>query len=555
MIRRALALAVLLSTHAAAQPRETLTLGIPQFPATFHPSIERMAAKSYIIGMAIRPVTVHGPDWKTQCMMCVELPTLENGLAVVQPGADGRPGVRVTYTWPEWWSWGDGRPVTADDVIFAYEAGREPLSGVGPAEFYRRLTKIDVEGPRRVTLHFDRLTFDFAQITDFVPMPAHIERAVWQADPRTWRTRTNYDTATTNPGLWNGPYRITAVAPGSSVTLERNPRWGGAAPHFTRITVRAIENTTALEAQLLAGQIDAIPGELGGIGLEQTLALEKRVRDRFAFHYQPGLVYEHIDLNLENPILADVRVRRALLHAADRRTITERLFESRQPVARTFVNPLDWIHDANAPDHPFDPARARALLDEAGWTLPVQGGGPDGIRRNAAGDRLSLDFMTTAGNRSREVVQQVLQSQWRAVGIEVRIRNEPPRVFFGETLNRRRYGGLALFAWISSPENVPRTTLHSDEITREERNWSGQNYTGFRNGEMDALLEELPYELDREKRLGMWKRVQAIYATELPVLPLFFRADPHVWPRWLAGVRPTGHLNPSTLWVEEWRVR
>lgn len=551
MIRRALlGLLVLLSAPAASQPRETLTIGIPQFPATFHPSIERMAAKSYIIGMAIRPITAHGPDWNVRCMMCEELPTLANGLAVVQPGADGRNGVRVTYTWPEWWSWGDGRPVTADDILFAYETGREAASGVGPAEFYRRLTRIDVEGPRRVTLHFDRLSFDFANIVDFVPLPAHLERAVWQADPRAWRTRTNYDTATTNPALWNGPYRITAVAPGASVTLERNPRWGGQAPHFNRITVRAIENTTALEAQLLAGQIDMIPGELGGIGLEQTLALEKRAANRFVFHYQPGLIYEHIDVNLENPILADLRVRRALLHAADRRQITERLFEGRQPVARTFVNPLDWIHDAGAPDHPFDPARARALLDEAGWAP-----GPDGIRRNAAGERLVLDFMTTAGNRSREVVQQVLQSQWRAVGIEVRIRNEPPRVFFGETLRTRRFGGLALFAWISSPENVPRTILHSDEITREERNWSGQNYTGFRNAEMDALLDELPYELDREKRLALWRRVQAIYATELPVLPLFFRSDAHVWPRWLTGVRPTGHLNVSTLWVEEWRAR
>lgn len=72
---------------------------------------------------------------------------------------------------------------------------------------------------------------------------------------------------------------------------------------------------------------------------------------------------------------------------------------------------------------------------------------------------------------------------------------------------------------------------------------------------MDALLEALPYELYCEKRQGMWSEVQAIYARELPVLPLYFRADAHVWPRWLSGVRPTGHLNPSTLWVEEWRGR
>jgi len=71
---------------------------------------------------------------------------------------------------------------------------------------------------------------------------------------------------------------------------------------------------------------------------------------------------------------------------------------------------------------------------------------------------------------------------------------------------------------------------------------------------MDKLLEELPVTLDLEARKPLWARLQAIYAEELPTIPLFFRADAHIWPRWLHGVRPTGHMYPSTLWVEEWRV-
>ena len=119
-------------------------------------------------------------------------------------------------------------------------------------------------------------------------------------------------------------------------------------------------------------------------------------------------------------------------------------------------------------------------------------------------------------------------------------------------------GGVLLainLAWISSPENVPRTTLHSEEIPTAERNWSGQNMTGFRNAEMDAMLEAIPVELDRERRRVLWHRLQAIYAEQLPAIPLWFRSDAHVWPRWLDGVRPTGHLNASSNWVEEWRVR
>lgn len=539
------------ATCAAAQPapRDTLTIGITQFPSTFHPNIENMAAKSYVLGFARRPVTAYDAAWQLACLFCETLPTLENGLAVRETTPDGRPGLRVTWRLREGLRWGDGTPITAEDLRFAWEAGRQEATGFGGTEFYRSAYELIVEDARSVTIRFDRVTFQFASLGDLQPLPAHVERARWQADPRTYRNRTAYDTETTNPALWSGPFRITAVQPGAGITLERNPAWSGPAPGFRRIQVRTVENTTALEAQLLAGQVDMVAGELG-LPVEQAAALERRTGDRFRFLYRPGLVYEHLDLRHEHPALADPRVRRALLLATDRAQIVARLFEGRQTVATTSVNPLDPMHDAAIPAVGFDLPAANALLDEAGWRR-----GTDGIRRNAAGERLSLELMTTAGNRAREQVQQVLQGMWRQAGIEARIRNEPPRVLFAETLSKRRFQGAALFAWISAPEGVPRSTLHSDEIPAEARNWSGQNYGGWRNAEMDALLEAIPIELDEAKRRALWARLQAIYAEELPALPLWFRSDAHVWPRWLEGVRPTGHLNPSTLWAEEWRAR
>ncbi|MDB5382432.1 MAG: peptide transporter [Rhodospirillales bacterium] len=549
--RLIIALLALLAGPALAQPaaRDTLTIGITQFPSTFHPNIESMAAKSYVLGFTRRPLTAWDADWRLVCLTCETLPTLENGLAVRETAANGRPGIRVTYRVREGARWGDGVPVSADDLRFAWEAGRDELTGFGPAEFYRSAYELIVVDARTVTLRFDKLTYDFASMGDFQPLPAHLERARWEAAPATYRTRTAYDTEPSNPGLWNGPYRVTAVQPGAGITLERNAQWSGPAPAFRRIQIRTIESTVAMEAQLLAGQIDMIAGELG-LPLDQVAALERRAGARFRYEYRPGLVYEHLDLNHDNPALADRRVRQALLIALDRAQIVARLFEGRQPVAHTSVNPLDPMSDRNVRQWHYDPARAGALLDEAGWRR-----GPDGVRRNPAGERLAIDLMTTAGNRSREQVQQVMQAQWRAAGIEARIRNEPPRVLFAETMSRRRFQGAVLFAWISEPEGVPRTTLHSDEIPRAERNWSGQNYGGYRNPELDALLEALPEELDRDERAQMFRRLQAIYAEDLPALPLWFRSDAHVWPTWLAGVRPTGHLNPSSLWAEGWRVQ
>ena len=127
------------------------------------------------------------------------------------------------------------------------------------------------------------------------------------------------------------------------------------------------------------------------------------------------------------------------------------------------------------------------------------------------------------GRPNPELVQQVLHSQWKLAGIDVRIRNQPARVFFGDTVSRRRFPAMAMFAWISGPESVPRSTLHSEEVPTAENGWAGQNYGGYRNAEVDALIEAIEVELDESKRRLLWHRLQAIYADDLPALPLFFR--------------------------------
>ena len=543
--------AILIALGLGASPASArdLVIGINQFPSNLHPNIDSMASKSYVLGLTQRPLTTYDQKWELVCMLCVELPTLENGKAVAEEAPGGKHGVALTYTVRPGATWGDGTPITTRDVLFTWELGRHPKSGVGSSELYRRIWRIDVVDDRTFTLHDERLGFSYNAINDFRLLPEHLERKVFEADPDTYRNRTLFDTDPTNPGLAFGPYRIIQIAPGSQIVLERNPTWWGDPPAFDRIVVKAIENTAALEANLLSGEVDMIEGSIG-LSLDQALAFERRNGDRFQVLYKPGLVFEHMDVMLDNPALADVRVRQALLYGLDRAAISQRLFAGRQPVADTPVHPLDWVHTDDVAHYPYDPAKAASLLDEAGW---VPGAG--GLRRNAAGEPLRLELMTTAGNRTRELIQQVIQGQWRKLGIETVIRNEPPRVFFGETTSKRRFTGLALFAWISSPENVPRTTLHSQEIPSQENGWSGQNFTGFKSPQMDALLDAIEVELDRDKRALLWAELQRLYATELPALPLFFRADAHIWPRWLEVVEPTGHLAPTTLWVERWRVR
>ena len=552
-IRASVAVLALLVSAACGddtkKSRDTLVIGMTQYPATLNPNIESMLAKTYVLAMVNRPMTHVDASWNRICALCETLPTLENGLAKPEKLAGGKTGVAVTYTLRRDAKWGDGTPVTTKDVAFTIEVGKHPASGVADGEVYRRILSVEMKDDKTFTLHMDRLTYQYNALDSLNLLPAHIERKNF-ADPKEYRLRTAFDTDSTNPGLYWGPYRVAEKQTGSSIVLEPNPHWAGKKPYFRKIIVQVIENTAALEANLLSGSIDYIAGELG-LSLDQGIAFAKRHGAKFDINFKPGLVYEHLDLNLENPILKDARVRKALILALDRQAITDKLFEGRQPVADSFVNPLDWIHAKDTPKYARDLARAGALLDEAGWNKR----GADGIRVNTKGERLSLELMTTAGNRTRELVQQVLQSQWREAGVEIRIRNEPARVFFGETVTKRRFTGMAMFAWLSAPESVPRLTLHSAHITRAGNNWSGQNYTAYANPEVDRLLDAIETELDREKRRALWAQLQKTYAGDLPVIPLFFRADPFIVPKWLTGVVPTGHQDPTPYWVENWGVK
>jgi peptide/nickel transport system substrate-binding protein len=546
MIRRFLAGLLALAALAAtpAHAKDELVVAMTQMPGTWNPVISSMLAKSLIANMTARPLTAYDADWKLVCLACTELPTIENGKARVIDLPDGKKGMEVDVELRDL-RWGDGVPVTTKDVAFTLEVGKHPLSGVASSEGFKRVLKLDVKDDRRFTMTIDRVTFDYNS-SALLLLPAHIEKPIFEANPAEYRNKTAYDTQSTNPGLAFGPYRIVEIVPGSRITLEQNPTWTGEKPYFKRIVVKIIENTAALEANLLSGGVDYVLGELG-LSLDQAIAFEKRHGVKYNVIYKPALIWEHIDVNLDNKLLADKRVRQAMLLAIDRKAISEKLFDGKQPIAHGGISDLDPMFSPAARQYGYDPAAAKKLLDEAGFSTIR-----NNVRQNAAGERLSIELGTTAGNRVRELVAQVIQSQLRQVGIEARIKAEPPRLFF-EVMNRRNYNGLGMYAWVQRPGGVPRSTLHSKEIPTAENGWSGQNYPGYANPQMDKALDDAERELDVDKRRALFAEIQKLAADDLPSLPLFFRVDPFVIPKALKGVTPTGTLNSSTLWIEQWR--
>jgi peptide/nickel transport system substrate-binding protein len=541
--------ALLLAGPAAAGAHPDLVIGVSSFPSTLHPAIDPEGIKFFILGFADRPVTVFDASGHLLCLLCTEVPSLANGGAMLETLPDGKQGMAVTFHFKPGLQWGDGAPLGAADLAFTARVGRDPNSGFANTHTWEIVSRVDVVDPQTAVVHYTEPTYQFDQLAEL--LPAHLEEPLFDhaAGPGDYMLHSLYNRAPTNPGLYNGPYLLAEDETGTRVVLARNSRWQGKQPSFERIVIKTIGNTAALQTNLLSGDVDMIPGDGVGLTLDQVLALQKQYPERFAYAYKPNLNYAHIDLQLDNPILADVRVRRALLLGIDRQSMVDRLMGGRVPVANSFVNPLEPMFSADVQKYPYDPARARALLAEAGWTP-----GEDGIRRNAAGERLSLDFSTSAGVRARELLQEVMQSEWRRIGVETVIRNEPARTLFGETLKHRAFKGLVMFSWSSSIESTPRQMLHSGQIPTAANNFGGSDYTDFRDATMDADIDAMERELDPAKRRGLWAEMQRIYAEQLPVLPLFFGSEAHVWPPWLKGVVPTGHNAPTTLWAEDWHA-
>jgi peptide/nickel transport system substrate-binding protein len=345
---------------------------------------------------------------------------------------------------------------------------------------------------------------------------------------------------------------ISEVKLGDHVTFVPNAHFYGPQPKIQKIIFKLIPNTGTLEANLRSGTIDMI--STLGLSFDEAVAFDKKVKAEklpYTVTFTPSVTYEHIDLNLDNPILKDIKVRKALVYGLNREDLVKALFDGKQEVAVHNISPKDPWFTKDPKDvvlYPYSKREAGKLLDEAGWKM-----GADGYRTKD-GKRLSLVFMTTAGNKLRELVQVYMQNQYKQLGVEIVTKNEPARVFFGETMRKRKYGAMAMFAWVSNPENSPKSTFHTSSIPNEKNGWSGQNFMNWSNKNADKLMEDLELEFNPKKRTEMVHQILKLYTEEVPVLPLYYRSDTTVIPKNLKNYKVTGHQFSETNEVEKWEL-
>ncbi len=481
--------------------------------------------------------------WRRMPVMVEKLPTLKDGDWVILPNNK----MKVTWRLRRGFTWHDGRPVTALDWRFTYGMLRNPLTPQISRFILSKVENVLVPqpgNPYTMVVQWNEL-WPFAGSAPFggpYPLPRHLLDAAYLKDPARLPAHP-YGRAP----VGHGPYRFVEWVPGSHITLEAYDRFPLGAPRIRKVIFRFLLDSTVLQANQITGSVDATAiNGFDCLAMEQIERRNPQIRGNF----REGMSWERIDFNLDNEWLRERRVRQAIAHAVDRTAIADLTCSGgRQPVAHSWLTPRHPASNSSVKKYGYDPARARALLAEAGFTS-----GPDGILRDASGKRVEMTIMTIAGNATREQIEVVMKEQLREVGIDLRIDNRPGSVFLGPILNRRQFPHMALYRSGFTPESIPFNRFHSSQIPRSENNWEGDNRAGWRNAENDRLWEQLITELDERKRIALLRRQQEIFAEDLPSLPLFFALNLTTSHRALQGVRPTGLQGAFLPWnIWEWR--
>lgn len=549
-------LACTFSAILKAQDNEKiLKIGIGQEFDSLNPLATSMLSALYIYNMVDRNLVSLDHEMKWHPQLVERIPSLENKLAEIKNIGGIK---KLVSVWPlrENAKWGDGVDITCEDVKFTWTLGRSSFATVINRESYSDIESIncDSKKPKRVEMLHAAIRWDFYKLIQFYVLPKHLEEPIFLKygnEKEGFDKNSNYTKNPTLAGLYNGPYLVAEVKLGSHVIVKRNPLFFGKKPYFDKILIRLISDTSTLEANLISKQIDMVATI--GFNMDQALMLEKKItKDNLPFEikYMSGLTYEHLDMNLDNPILKDKNVRKALLIGIDRQTMAQALFEGKQLVAPHFLSPRDpWfakLPTALKSPAPYSKKEAEKLLESAGWKLNEDG------YRYKDGKKLSIVFSTTAGNRLRESVQVYIVDQWKKIGIETSIKNVIARAFFTDILSRRKLEGLAMFAWTFLPEMPPNKFYGSKFIPSESNGWAGRNYSGFKSEKLDSLLLKLETEMSDSKRQKIINEIVQIYTAEHITVPLYYRVDISVVPKTLKGFQLSGSQQLETLFVENW---
>jgi peptide/nickel transport system substrate-binding protein len=377
----------------------------------------------------------------------------------------------------------DGRRLTADDVAYTYRSVLDPRNRSPKRGALRFLESVDALGPYEIRF---RLAAPFAPFLEALKIGI-VPRGTPASESGT-------------PLVGSGPFSLGEFRPGERIALKANPVYWGGPPRLPGVVFKVIPDAIVRVLEFRKGTVDLIQNYFEP---DMLPWLEKN--SRAAIQSAQGTNFQYIGVNMENPILRHREVREAIACAIDRDAIIRHVLKGLAIPATGLLSPQHWAY-APAAQIRYDPARAKRLLDAAGFPDP-DGDGPL--------PRFKLSFKTTSLDL-RQRIAETFKEQLAHVGIDLEVRTYEWGTFYADV----KKGSFQLYSleWIGVVDpDVYYNLFHSASVPPD-----GNNRGRYRSAELDNLLERGRRETNVDERRRIYTDVQQILAHDLPYIPLWW---------------------------------
>ena len=472
------------------------------------------------------PLAAFDPDGNLVPILAAAVPSLENGGVA----KDGR---SVTWKLKNNVTWHDGKPFTADDVVFNWEYAADPATAATTIGNYQDIERVDKLDSHTVKVIFKKPKPFWAEAFCGAATGQIIPKHLFQA----FKGGKSREAPTNLKPVGTGPYRFVEFKPGDMVRAELNPAYhqpnrpffdqfemkgGGDAVSAARAVIQTAEYDFAwnmqVEDEILRrmeqggkGKVDiAVAGNIEHIQCNQTDPWKEVDGERSS-------------LKTKHPFLTEPAVRQALNLLVDRASVQEQIYGRLGQSSANFLNAPSRFHSKNM-KWEFNVEKANQILDQAGWKR-----GGDGIRAKD-GKRLKLVYQTSI-NAPRQKNQAIVKQACGKAGIDVEIKSVVASVFFSSDVGnpdtyRKFYTDIQMYTTTMGapdPQTFMRQFL-SDEIASKDNKWQGRNITRWKNQEYDRAFEASETEIDPVKRAALFIKMNDLVIQDVVVIPVLWRS-------------------------------
>lgn len=483
-------------------------------------------ATDQVVQFLFEPCFRYDPNGEFLPAACSDVPTVQNG-------GISRDGKTVTLHFRKGMKWSDGAPYDARDFVFTWKAVMNPSNAAKLQLGWEQIRAIDLRDDNTTAvIHLKNVYSGLLGVfavggAAVPPLPAHVLASVTDLRKAPFNAKP----------LSSGPFVLAKWNHGSSLEFDANPNYWRGKPGLDHISYKVVPNADTLFNQLQTHEVDmynSVPeADVDRLKSLQGYTVTKALSAN----------YRRLEFNTAKPNLSDVRVRRAIAMAVDWDSINRTIYHGYNIRAVSDVLPSSWAAPTGFTNDPYDPKRAAALLDEAGWKT-----GPDG-RRYKNGRPFETSISTTPSKQANVQAEQVIQQQLKAVGLTMEIKNYPPSLLFSREgpVYTGKYDSEFTIA-TNAPDPDNEGLWSATQIPPHGGNTSFVRDPIITQTSHDALLT-----FDRAKRKALYQREEQRIHDLVPVVYLYWQTSFSAINSDLKNYKPASYI--SDYWnCWEWTI-